>query len=113
MSKKLHLTIARKWFTMIALGIKKEEYREIKPHWTKRIEGKEFDTVVFWNGTGHKFPQLEIELHSIGKGFGRQEWGAEGYQRYYVLKLGKILSEKNFVRSSDGNIWFEKRKRKQ
>lgn len=33
----LHLILKRKWYEMIASGIKKEEYREIKPYWEKRL----------------------------------------------------------------------------
>lgn len=35
--KTLHLVLKRKWFEMIASGIKTEEYREIKPYWEKRL----------------------------------------------------------------------------
>lgn len=34
----LILPIKKKWFDMILLGQKKEEYREIKPYWTTRFE---------------------------------------------------------------------------
>ena len=34
----LTLPIKKKWFDMICSGAKKEEYREIKPYWTKRFE---------------------------------------------------------------------------
>lgn len=33
----LRLTLKKKWFDMIAAGIKKEEYREIKWHWVCRM----------------------------------------------------------------------------
>ena len=33
----LHLTLKRKWYEMVASGIKTEEYREIKPYWEKRL----------------------------------------------------------------------------
>lgn len=33
----LHLVLKGKWFDMIADGTKKEEYREIKPYWAKRL----------------------------------------------------------------------------
>lgn len=35
--KTLKLTIKKKWFDMILSGEKKEEYREIKDYWTKRL----------------------------------------------------------------------------
>lgn len=35
--KILHLTLKRKWFDMISLGGKTEEYREIKLYWVNRF----------------------------------------------------------------------------
>lgn len=35
--KTLHLTLKKKWFDMIASGEKKEEYRELKPYWVRRL----------------------------------------------------------------------------
>ena len=35
--KTLKLTLKKQWFDMILSGEKKEEYREIKPYWTKRL----------------------------------------------------------------------------
>jgi hypothetical protein len=36
-TKTLHLTLKKKWFYMILSGEKKEEYREIKKYWGKRL----------------------------------------------------------------------------
>ena len=33
----LHLVLKGKWYDMIASGSKKEEYREIKPYWARRL----------------------------------------------------------------------------
>ena len=35
--KILFLPLKKKWYDMIELGIKTEEYREIKPYWEKRL----------------------------------------------------------------------------
>ena len=35
--RALQLVLKKKWFDMIADGIKHEEYREIKPFWMKRL----------------------------------------------------------------------------
>lgn len=35
--KTLHLVLKSKWYDMIVSGEKKEEYREIKPYWEKRL----------------------------------------------------------------------------
>ena len=33
----LHLPLKKKWFYLIDYQIKREEYREIKPYWIKRL----------------------------------------------------------------------------
>jgi hypothetical protein len=35
--KTLKLTLKRKWYNLIAIGAKREEYREIKEYWLKRL----------------------------------------------------------------------------
>ena len=37
MKTRLVLTLKKKWFELIVKGIKKEEYRELKPYWFKRL----------------------------------------------------------------------------
>lgn len=34
----LYLTLKRKWYDLIASGVKREEYRDYKPFWTSRID---------------------------------------------------------------------------
>jgi hypothetical protein len=38
----LKLVLKKKWFDLILSCEKKEEYREIKPYWVKRLTGYEF-----------------------------------------------------------------------
>ncbi len=87
--KILHLTLKKKWFDMILSGEKKEEYREIKPYWDKRLN-KSYSHIIFTNGYGKDKPNFKIELKGIFKTIGLAEWGAESEVVYYVLKLGKI-----------------------
>jgi len=99
--KILHLTLKKKWFDMIASGEKKEEYREVKPYWRKRLNDKndnyrEFDIVRFKNGYQKNAPFVDVELRGINlANTGKQEWGAEPFQVYYILSLGKILNTQN------------------
>ena len=67
--KTLTLSLQRKWFDMIKAGIKKEEYREIKPFWIKRLlECTEHDLDAIWD-TFAAFPdttkQLNKELENL------------------------------------------------
>lgn len=47
------LTLHKKWFDMILSGQKKEEYREIKPYWVRRLVGnwhQYSESSVFYKG---------------------------------------------------------------
>ena len=105
------LTIKKKWFDMILSGVKKEEYREIKPYYDSRLP-KEFGMfkegeklvkanvfppadlstveVKFVNGYSRKSPSF-IALCSLHIGTGKEEWGAEPGKLYYVLKIHEIV----------------------
>jgi hypothetical protein len=91
----LHLTLKREWFDMIASGVKREEYREIKPYWHKRLSGQSFDAVHFRNGYSADAPAMLVLLRDIGSGLGLLEWGAPLAQPVYILRLGKILQAPN------------------
>jgi hypothetical protein len=97
----LTLPIKKKWFDMIKSGEKKEEYREIKPYWTKRFYNSLYDltignntntiyhaqgTVVFRNGYSKNSPAIKCFIY-LNKGYGKEEWGAEKGKEYYVLKI--------------------------
>lgn len=91
--KILHLTLNKKWFDMILSGDKKEEYREIKPYWQKRlmIISPAYTHVKFTNGYGKNRPSFIVELKFISTGYGRESWGAQDGIRYYCLRLGEII----------------------
>ena len=37
MAKTLHIPLTQKWFDMTISGKKKEDYRDLKPYWLKRL----------------------------------------------------------------------------
>lgn len=108
----LNLVLIGKWYDMIASGQKKEEYREIKPYWQKRLlycykkthcaggscQGcsdipwlqsfKYYDAVRF--SRGYTNETITFELNDITIGRGRKEWGAPDYETF-ILKLGQRL----------------------
>ena len=114
--KTLHLPLKAKWYEMIESGVKTEEYREIKPYWTKRflknfsvfwrmavnvgmlsnnythLYGKELYTeythVKFSYGYTKRAMIFEIENITIGKG--KPEWGAPA-EDVFIIKLGKRI----------------------
>ena len=93
--KILELTLKRKWYEMILCGIKREEYREIKPYWFKRFIWNEkfidYNFVHFRNGYSSDAPNFYIECKSIKIGKGKTEWGAVEGVSYFVIELVKIV----------------------
>ena len=100
--KTLTLSLKKQWFDMIKSGEKKEEYREIKPHYEKRflepissrlfINGdtgvKPFDRLVFTLGypkAGDTERRLTFKNPKIRIGTGNPEWGAEPGKNYFVI----------------------------
>lgn len=85
---------------MIASGEKKEEYREIKTHWSRifepgiKIKDKIYDpsdvTICFSNGFSKNRKQMLVECKYLSTKAGKPEWGAVVNQCYYVLTLGKV-----------------------
>ena len=113
----LILPIKKKWFDMILSGEKKQEYREIKPYYTKRfqkiIAPYYLDKDDFWDRQWKEecrvgwyqtdlFPVLFRNGYSSGSPFfmakvclligkGRTEWGAEPDKECYVLEIKEII----------------------
>lgn len=99
----LYLPLKKRWFDMIAAGIKKEEYREINEYWTKRLVEttgnliddftfKEFDYVEFTLGypsTDNHDARIRFKFDSLKQSTGRTEWGAEPGKEYYVIMIGE------------------------
>lgn len=95
----LDLVLKGEWYDMIESGEKKEEYREIKPYWVKRLiksssYGKndnifpKYEYVRFRRG--YTNIKMLFKLECITKGVGNPDWGAPK-GNVFVLKFGKIL----------------------
>ena len=100
MMKVLTLIIRKKWFDMILSGRKREEYRERKPYWLKRLINKNGltwkylprkDAVLFYEGYRKERRAMLVEIIDIGFGTGRPDWGAEAGKTCIIIQLGKIL----------------------
>lgn len=114
--KTLTLPLKKQWFDLIKAGVKKEEYREIKPRYLEMFcttleafeanhsnnfdvsfhlkwqEEQGFDTLVFTLGypkAGDKERRLEFKNPKIRIGTGKPEWGAERGKNYFVITWEK------------------------
>lgn len=88
---------------MILSGEKKEEYREIKPYWTKRFQSAGLimgnyhpsewaKTVKFQNGYGKYAPYFYADVTLIVS-YGKREWGAQPGKAYYVLRIHRTFAD--------------------
>lgn len=121
MSKTLKLTVNKTWFDMYKAGIKKEEYRELKQYWIKRllsntehltnaddvkVVGARFNTYDFvelTNGYSKKSPSLLFEFKGtrIGKDY-NDDWGGflmsdeEGFKKdCFIISVGNEVGRLN------------------
>lgn len=87
--KTLFLILKKEWYDAIASGQKKEEYREITPYWQKRLEGKDYDHVLFQLGYKSDAPRRVVPLLGIEKGYPKPQWAPPEWhnKECYVLKL--------------------------
>lgn len=116
----LTLPINKKWFDMSVNGTKKEEYRDIKPYWTKRLSGligineselfrdvkiakdkhkticyltSTKPKVMYRNGYSIRSPYF-IATVRLKIGYGKKEWGALD-EICYILEYVEIIEVGN------------------
>lgn len=82
----LHLNLHKEFFEAIAEGRKKVEYRENKPYWRRRLEGRTYDEIEFRNGFAPGVPRMRVELLRIRR---------EG-RKAFAIDLGRLLEIENW-----------------
>lgn len=100
--KTLYLPLKSIWYNMIESGIKKEEYRDITPHWTKRICGTgdiktdengnvitDCTHVCFMYGYTKRRMIFEIDNIKLSNA-GVSEWGFPNHS-VFSIRLGKHI----------------------
>ena len=100
----LTLPIKKKWFELITLGVKAEEYREPSDYWIKRLRHERFAQDVSRNYCGLRLrirngyrkdaPSAIITLSKIDRGPGLEQWGAEKDKEYLRLHIAKVEDER-------------------
>lgn len=111
----LDLVLKVKWYEMIASGVKREEYREIKPYWVKRLlvlpedmscveattesvkdavchgaSIRRFDFVRFHRA--YTSTTMTFAVRGIEVNVGNTLWGAADGVEYFVIRLGERIS---------------------
>lgn len=103
--KVLKLTLKRKWYNLIAIGAKREEYREIKEYWLKRLfdvqspmiakysfgdvglTPKDYTHVLFRLGYKKNAPTMEFQITDIDINRGDNRMGAPIDQDVIIIKF--------------------------
>jgi hypothetical protein len=80
----LHLNLHREFFSQIASGTKRTEYRSQTPYWEKRLAKRKYDAIQFRNGYATKAPEVVVEFLGVRK-------DGKGRTGYYAIRLGRIL----------------------
>lgn len=70
----LHLKTC--YFRQIKDGTKAFEFRIVKPYWEKRLVGRHYDRVIFWDAYKSRTPETVIIRPY--RGFGRQTRATDG-----------------------------------
>lgn len=117
--KTLDLVLKAKWYDLIDKGIKKEEYREIKDYWCKRLKGFaricpyslpsdtsericqfkgahclsgneiKYGKIRFRRGYSNTYMTFNIDKLRIG--IGNTEWGAPEDKNVFIFELGQRI----------------------
>ena len=101
--KILDLSLTYHWYDEIESGRKKEEYRQLKRFYYKRLldfssgvcidnlinaqNFAHYDAVRFHRGQGGKTTML-FKIEDIRIGYGRPEWGAPDNEKVFIIQLG-------------------------
>jgi hypothetical protein len=88
--KRITTTIKREWLSKIIRGVKKIEYREVKPYWSKRLEGIEcpFELRII-NGMSKTAPEAILRIDKVTVG------GETPTSLEYELHIGAVLKTKH------------------
>ena len=118
--KTLYLSLKEEWYNLIEKGVKKEEYRQIKPFWVKRIgmleaKTKEIEQIPqeelvsmmekkmedgYLNSYythvqfsfGYTNRTMTFEINDLTVGIGRGDWGAPVDEKVFIIHLGKRVA---------------------
>lgn len=106
--KVLDLPLKKEWYNMIESGEKREEYRELKPYWCKRLLHysnlfaeyisirDDYTHVRFRYGYTKRTMLYKIDTIDIG--LGKPEWGAPKDENVFIIKLGeRVKGDKNYA----------------
>lgn len=85
----LHLNLHREFFSQIAAGKKRVEYRSQTPYWKTRLENRSYDVIQFRNGYATDAPEMQVEFLGVRR-------TTKDGKKVYAVRLGEILKIKRW-----------------
>lgn len=100
--KILDLPLKKEWYDLIESGVKKEEYREIKPYWCKRFLNLDKPLFSHRNGYqdanvkgythvrfryGYTKRTMTYKIDEITIGVGNPKWGAPENEQVFIIRF--------------------------
>ena len=87
---KITTTIKRQWLSQIIEGVKRIEYRQIKPYWTRRLKdiSLPFELRLI-NGMNPPVPEVTVLIRKVTM---------DRREGVYELHIKKVLAFKNWDR---------------
>ena len=112
--KTINLVVTKEWFNKILSGSKKEDYREVKPYWNKRLVNKfgllhtpplppavpnandflKYDLIKIVNGYGATKPTIIAKFDGV-RITKEDEKTDLGIGCFYAIKVGDFVELKN------------------
>lgn len=113
--KRILFNLERKWYDEIAKGAKCVEYREIKPHWTKRLHNalhipndlkkgeiivsfENVEAVFRWKYDGGGLPDIVRRIIKVDVGpcpYGGEKWKGDFYRIYFAPSGSNIIGRES------------------
>lgn len=92
----LTTTIQREWLREIIAGRKKVEYREIKPYWDRRLDGRQCPFLLrLINGMTKSNPEVTVRIDRI-----RRNSSSGNYE----LHIGAVINFKNWDKRREAPV---------
>lgn len=85
----LHIHVKKRYWDLARQRVKPEEYRLIKPYWTKRLVGKDYDLIYYYLGYTGKKRIFRYDGYKIKK-ITHEEFGDKPV-KVYAISLRKWL----------------------
>lgn len=81
----LHLMLKHEHFAKVLEGKKSYEFLDLSDYWKSRLEGRDYDLILFRCGPLPDAPEMLVEFA-----------GCEKWSHSYAIKLGRVVELKRW-----------------